>query len=130
MEGQCLCGAIEISAPSIKTIALCHCSMCRRWGSGPMHALHCEGEVNFSGATPSRYQSSEWAERGFCGQCGTHLFYYLRPANQYILSAGLFPEQNFSVTQEIFVDEKPAYYSLQADSKKMTGAEVFAQYSQ
>ena len=130
MKGQCLCGAIEINAPAINTIALCHCSMCRRWGSGPMHALHCEGEVNFSGATPSRYQSSEWAERGFCGQCGTHLFYYLLPADQYILSAGLFPEQDFTVTQEIFVDERPTYYPLQTDSKKMTGAEVFALYSQ
>ncbi|MCP8900538.1 GFA family protein [Gilvimarinus xylanilyticus] len=130
MKGHCLCGSIEIDAPSIHNIDLCHCSMCRRWGSGPMHALHCEGDVSFSGDTPSRYRSSEWAERGFCRQCGTHLFYYLIPADQYILSAGLFQQQELSLTQETFVDEKPDYYSLQAESKKMTGAEVFAQYEQ
>ncbi|WP_020208548.1 GFA family protein [Gilvimarinus chinensis] len=130
MKGQCLCGAIEINAPSTDHIALCHCSMCRRWGGGPMHAVHCEGDVSFSGASPSRYPSSDWAERGFCGQCGTHLFYYLIPADQYILSAGLFSEQSFTVDQEIFVDEKPEYYPFTSDSVKMTGAEVFAQYSQ
>ncbi|UTF59105.1 GFA family protein [Gilvimarinus sp. DA14] len=130
MQGNCLCGAISVTAPDAEEVALCHCQMCRRWGSGPMHAIHCGAGVNFSGAEPSRYQSSDWAERGFCNNCGTHLFYYLIPAKEYILSAGLFQNHTFSLTTEVFVDEAPGYYPLQDNTSKMTGAEVFALYKQ
>lgn len=129
MKGSCLCGAVSITAPPANEIGLCHCQMCRRWGSAPMHAVHCEGEVTFSGAEPQRYQSSDWAERGFCGNCGTHLFYFLRPANQYILSAGLFQDTDFRITTEVFVDEKPNHYDLLENTVKMTGQEVFDHYS-
>lgn len=129
MRGACLCGAIEITAADAEHIGLCHCQMCRRWGSGPMHAVHCEGEITFDGDTPTRYRSSDWAERGFCGQCGTHLFYYLLPAEQYILSAGLFQDHAFALTSEIFIDEKPDYYDLKDNTLKMTGREVFEKYT-
>ncbi|MBU2884250.1 GFA family protein [Gilvimarinus agarilyticus] len=128
MQGQCLCGAIQVSTETQTDAGLCHCRMCRRWTSGPLHAVHCSGPVTFSGDTPRRYRSSEWAERGFCATCGTHLFYYLRPNDEYILSAGLFPETSFTLRQEVFIEEKPDYYAAQEHTEKMTGAEVYAKY--
>lgn len=125
MKAKCLCRAIEIETADHHEVGLCHCSMCRRWTGGPMFALHCGTEVTFSGQAPARYQSSDWAERGFCPTCGTHLFYHLLPNNEYILPAGLFQDQPLTLTSEIFIDEKPAYYEFKNDTHKMTGQEVF-----
>jgi len=129
MKGTCLCGSIEIRAGENNEVGLCHCSMCRRWSGGPMFAVHCGSSVTFSGVEPSRYRSSDWAERGFCPTCGTHLFYHLLQNNEYILLAGIFQDQNFHLTNEIFIDEKPTFYELQNETNKMTGQQVFEQFA-
>lgn len=129
MKGKCLCGAIEVTAPDHHEAGLCHCTMCRRWTGGPMFAVHCGADVQFNGAAPAVYRSSDWAERGFCPQCGTHLFYHLLPANEYVLSAGLFQDQPFELRNEIFIDEKPSYYAFSNKTRKMTGQQVFEQYA-
>lgn len=129
MKGKCLCGAIEVDAPDHEDVGLCHCSMCRRWSGGPMFAVHCGPGVSFSGQEPARYQSSDWAERGFCAKCGSHLFYHLLPGDEYILPAGLFQDREFKLASEIFIDEKPAFYELKNDTRKMTGPQVFEQFA-
>ncbi|HHF3092071.1 TPA: GFA family protein [Vibrio diabolicus] len=129
MKGTCLCGAIEVTADAKNEVSLCHCSMCRKWSSGALHAVHCGPNVTFKGAEPKCYQSSDWAVRGFCGECGTNLFYHLLPTGEYILSAGLFDNPDFKLTLEIFTDEKPAYYDLNPTSQKMTSQQVFEQFS-
>lgn len=132
ISGSCLCGAVQVSAGSVSTqVGACHCNMCRKWGGGPFFAVDCHTDVTFSGSEQVRtYASSEWAERGFCGVCGTHLFYRLKQNGQYIMPAGLFGiESEYRFDHQIFIDEKPAYYSFANETKNMTGAEVFAQYS-
>lgn len=130
MQARCLCGAIEVHAPDHDKAALCHCSICRRWSGGPMFAVHCGSHVQFSGAQPVAYRSSDWAERGFCGTCGTHLFYHLLPSNEYILPVGLFQDQTFTLTRQIFVDEKPGFYDFQNQTEQLTGQQVVAMYAQ
>ena len=97
-----------------------------------MFALHCGSEVTFSGEQqPAIYSSSEWAERGFCPVCGTHLFYHLWPANEYIWSAGLFAESTaFELNSQIFIDHKPDFYALSNETETLTEAQVFACYSE
>ncbi len=129
MKGKCLCGTIEVEAPDCKEVGLCHCATCRRWSGGPLFSIHCGKGVSFSGGEPARYRSSEWAERGFCPNCGTHLFYYLLPGDDYVIPAGLFNEAAFELTAEIFIDEKPAYYSFANDTEQLTGQEVFERFS-
>ncbi|MGR5064090.1 GFA family protein [Photobacterium sp. DNB22_13_2] len=129
MKGKCLCGAIELTAEDQKEVGLCHCNMCRKWSGGPLFAVHCNDVVTIEGDAPVVYRSSEWAERVFCGTCGTHLFYHLLPSNEYIVSAGLFQEQAFTLTSEIFIDEKPDFYELKNDTHKMTAQQVFEQYT-
>jgi hypothetical protein len=129
MKGNCLCKATEVIAPDQTEIALCHCSMCRRWSGGPMFAVHCGHDVTFSGAPPVVYKSSEWAERGFCGSCGTHLFYHLLQGDEYILPAGIFQDVDFTLGKEIFIDEKPDYYRFANDTMKLTGQQVFELFS-
>lgn len=131
MKGSCLCGAIEVSTADKSTVEVCHCSMCRRWGGGPLLAVHCGAEVTFTGdRKPTTYRSSDWAERGFCSNCGTHLFYHLLPANEYLLPAGIFEEDaHFEMTSQIFIDQQPTYYDFANETIKMTGEQVFAQYA-
>lgn len=132
MKGSCLCGAIEVSTADNSKIDVCHCSMCRRWGGGPMLAVHCGPEVSFSGTEkPATYQSSDWAERGFCPKCGTHLFYHLLPGDEYILTAGLFQtDADFIMSSQIFIDHKPSYYEFANETPTMTEEQVFAQFAQ
>ena len=128
MQGKCLCGAIEISAEDQHEVSVCHCNMCRRWAGGPMFAVHCGANVEFHGAEPVRYRSSDWAERGFCPHCGTHLFYHLLPTGEYALPAGLFQQTEFALDSQIFIDEKPAFYALANDTETLTGQQVFENF--
>lgn len=131
MNGKCLCGAIEVSTTDSHKIDVCHCRMCRRWGGGPLLAVHCSSGVAFSGELePSVYQSSDWAERGFCSTCGTHLFYRLLSSNEYALPVGLFePDSGFHMRSQIFIEEKPAYYEFANETPTLTGEQAFAQFS-
>lgn len=130
-HGKCLCGSVALEVEYASSeIAACHCNMCRNWAGGPMLAIDCADSVKISDETSvTRYSSSEWADRGFCNKCGTHLFYYLKPANQYHLPIGLLQnDKNFTFTHQIFIDEKPEYYQFKNKTHDMTGAEVFAHF--
>jgi hypothetical protein len=94
-------------------------------------AVDCGTEVSFEGGENiSVFSSSEWAERGFCSRCGTNLFYRIKGSGQYIMSAGLFDDDKaFVFDNQVFIDEKPSYYSFANKTEDMTGAEVFAKYA-
>jgi hypothetical protein len=105
--------------------------MCFKWGGGPLFAVECESDVQFEGADKiSTFNSSDWAERGFCRECGTHLFYRLEQEDHYAIPIGLFDDGNqWMLSEQIFIDEKPPFYSFAETTKNLTGAQVFAQYS-
>ncbi len=126
--GKCLCGSVTYSVSSVNhEFHSCHCGMCRRWGGGPAMATQVDG-VQFEGADHiQRYQSSDWAERGFCRQCGTNLFYYLKPQDQYMMWVGTFDDQSqFRLVGEIYIDAKPDGYQFSGDHPKQTEAEFLA----
>ncbi len=130
--GSCLCGATRITAKDIKkSVGACHCNMCRKWGGGPLMAVDCGTEVSFNGEENiTVYNSSEWAERGFCNQCGSHLFYRLKESSKYMIPAGLFDiDKMFIFDHQVFIDERPSFYCFTNETKNMTGAEVFAKYA-
>lgn len=130
LSGQCLCGAVGVTAtPKRPHVEACHCAMCRRWGGGAFLGVQCGDDVSFTGEDHiARYASSDWAERGFCKQCGSNLFYRFTPANNYSLPAGLFDDDgDLSLGEQIFIDEKPGWYDFAQDTVKKTGAEVIAE---
>ncbi len=132
-RGTCLCGATGFESETIaKKIGACHCSMCRKWGGGPLLAVDCGTKVVLRGEENiGVYDSSEWAERGFCKQCGTHLFYRLKETQQYIAPAGLLDVDTSLLVfdHQVFIDEKPSYYDFANETHTMTGEEVFAKYA-
>jgi len=129
LTGRCLCGAVRFSFEAAKhDVDVCHCEMCRRWTAGPFLAIAHKGAVAFAGIENiGLYKSSEWAERAFCKICGTPLYWRFRGSDEYGISAGALDDQSgHTLTTEIFVDEKPAYYSFANATKKMTGEEAMA----
>lgn len=131
-QGHCLCGRVHLQVQATHShVGVCHCRMCRRWGGGPLLAVECGADVQFQGEEHiTAYASSDWAERGFCRHCGTHLFYRLKADGMYVIPAGLFDAQDTLVLQqEIFVDEQPAFYAFANPTQRLTGEQVFAQFN-
>jgi hypothetical protein len=132
-RGSCLCGAVTLETSQLGLDAgACHCGICRKWGGGPLFALSCGEDLRIEGGDKiSLFDSTAWAERGFCSVCGTHLFIRVKPNGRYILAAGLFPvERELRFDHQIFIDQKPGFYSFSEETNDLTGAEVFAQHAQ
>lgn len=131
MQGHCLCGAVAVIAPDVVDMHACHCGMCRRWGGGPFLVVHCgTGLIIESEADVSRYDSSEWAQRGFCRHCGTHLFYQLNASGDYFVPVGLFGDAvELHFQSQIYIDSKPAYYSFADATEQLTEAEFLARFT-
>lgn len=131
-SGGCLCGAVRFTAsPSDQEVGVCHCSMCRRWSAGPFMVRDCGTTLKVENTSSlGAYRSSEWAERGFCKQCGTPLYYRLIGKDSYFVSAEAFDDvKDITFTTQIFIDEKPSYYDFANKTRTMTGAEVFALFA-
>ncbi|WP_075186394.1 GFA family protein [Teredinibacter haidensis] len=131
--GTCLCGKVTITPKHLDhNLGACHCTSCRKWSGGPLLAVDCGTDCDIEGEEyVSVFNSSEWAERGFCKNCGSNLFYRLKQSGQYILPVGLFDDDEaFEFDHQIFIDSKPEYYSFANKTKNMTGEEVFAQYAE
>lgn len=93
-------------------------------------AVDCGSDVVFDGEENVKtYDSSAWAERGFCSNCGNHLFYKLKANNQYIIPVGLFDNaENIIFDHQVFIDEKPDYYDFSNETYNMTGKDVFEKF--
>lgn len=132
-KGSCLCGAVRVVAKTKNSdVGVCHCTMCRKWGGGPLLVAECGSDVDFDGVESiSTFGSSDWAERGFCRTCGTHLFYRLKQDAHYAIPVGLFEESNrWALAEQIFIDQKPSFYSFSEKTRDLTGEEALAQYSE
>lgn len=129
--GRCLCGGVSFTAEGVEAHHyVCHCGMCRRWSGGPFFAAVTQ-RVSFEGAkNVATYQSSDWAERGFCKSCGTSLFYRLKPTGQYLMSVGAFDDPSpFRLIGEIFFDRKPPGYAFAGDHPRLSEAETLAKFA-
>lgn len=132
LSGHCLCGAARFTArPKQMHMDVCHCGQCRRWSGGTWMTVECEPEslaIEDAGRV-GVYASSDHAERGFCGTCGTTLYWRMRDGSLLTVSAQAFeaPER-FAFASEIFIDRKPGNYAFANDTKKLTEAEVLAQF--
>src|SRR5436853_7551850 len=79
--GGCLCGAVryEVRGP-LRGVLVCHCNECRRW-SGHVFAATAvaRGDLELVEARGLRWIASPASDtdalRGFCGECGSGLFW-------------------------------------------------------
>jgi len=94
-------------------------------------AVHVGSEIEISHAnTISIFSSSDWMERGFCSNCGTHLYVKMKEADDYFIPVWLFEDSdNFKFNLQIFIDDKPDSYCFKDRTIEMTGAEVFEKFT-
>ena len=129
MSGGCLCGAVRFTAENVETdYHACHCGMCRRWSGGPLLAASV-GSVRFEGEENiASYESSKWAERGFCSKCGSNLFFRVKAADRYVMCFGAFDDPApFQLVGEIYIDRKPGGYGFAGDLSQQTEAQFIAE---
>lgn len=135
--GQCLCGAVKFTLRDVKTeFGGCHCKMCQRWTGSALLAITVPADtITIDGVENVKtYQSSEWAERSWCDKCGSGVWYRVTSpgpyGGTYHVPVGLLDDPSgMTLKTEIFVDVRNPAFSYAEDTKKMTGAEVMAQFA-
>ncbi len=115
-RGSCLCGAVSFSVSGpLRGVVYCHCSQCRKQ-SGHYYAatnvaddnLAIEGAQNISW-----YAASAFARRGFCGTCGSVLFWKHNEVAETSVMAGAFDKAaGLKGESHIFVADKGDYYTI------------------
>ena len=118
-EGSCLCGAVRyrITGP-LKQVVGCHCGQCRKQTGHYMPATGVR--MKYFDLIEERglkwYCASEQARRGFCGECGSTLFWHANGADRIAIAAGsLDGETGLQTAAHIFVADKGDYYELEPD---------------
>ncbi|WP_408095584.1 GFA family protein [Peredibacter sp. HCB2-198] len=130
--GKCLCGSVGVAFTYANDhFYACHCGMCRRWGGGPALTVDTSNDLRFSGEEfISVFNSSDWAERGFCKQCGTHLFYRVKESGFTNISLGILDNsEHLKFHSQIFIDKKPKHYHFSEQTETLTEREVQEKYS-
>jgi len=131
-KANCLCGAVKITAEEVNPkFTVCHCQSCRTWGGAPFFAVKCGAKVKIEGADKVKmYESSSWASRGFCIECGTHLFFKFKESGEYNMPVGLFSGLNgLEMDMQYFSDMRPSYYCFSNKTQEMTTAEIMAYFA-
>ena len=132
--GGCLCGAVRFELAEAPTeYGACHCGMCRKFSGGIELGVMVPGEgvTWLEDAALRTYPSSDWAERGFCGTCGSSLFWRLTadvPMKGLLsLSAGALDTlDGMTFASEVYIDHKPASHAFAGERKRLTEADVMA----
>jgi hypothetical protein len=121
-SGGCLCGAVryEVRGP-LRDVLLCHCEECRRWhGHVSASTATDKNDLVVTEARGLRWvespRSDAGARRGFCGECGSSLFWDA-PARQTIsIAAGtLDSAEGLRIVSHWYVSQAGEYYDLPDD---------------
>ena len=127
--GGCLCGGVRYSVHgALRDVIACHCSQCRRTSGHFVAATGADSDriTLEKNGTLVWFSSSERAQRGFCGRCGSNLFW--RPLRDgagwtSIMAGTLDVPTNLKLTQHIFVADKSDYYEIRDGAEQRAGWE-------
>ena len=114
IDGRCLCEAIQFEVTGEGTSrSLCHCSQCRRaHGATPVAwVTFPRASLGLIAGAPRWYRSSDHARRGFCGDCGSSLFFEdaREPDSIDVATAILDAPERFAPERHIWVDSGVAW---------------------
>ncbi|MDA1101028.1 MAG: GFA family protein [Proteobacteria bacterium] len=114
LQGQCHCGRVRYAiAGPVRQVVECHCESCRRITGSVWHATGARKvDVTITDPTGalSWYRSSEMVERGFCGNCGSTLFFRRDNADTITITAGSLDQPTgLHLMMRIFTDEMADY---------------------
>lgn len=131
MTGRCLCGQTTYIGKGAPSAAhACSCDDCRRFcGSAfigvDFEALEVSGPVKW-------FNSSDWGERGSCGECGSALFWRLRRGDgPKVVTIGSLDDASkiAPVDKHYFADNMPPAYDYTHKSNRMSREETLALFA-
>jgi hypothetical protein len=115
-HGSCLCGAVSFRTRGpLRGVVYCHCSQCRRQTGHVVAATSARGaDIDIEGGESlTWYAASDDAKRGFCGICGSVLFWKHNQLDRISIMAGAFARPSGLVGEShIFVADKGDYYEI------------------
>lgn len=119
--GGCLCGAVRyrVEGPLGEAHA-CHCGQCRRQSGHYVVGVDVNWDhVRIEGEADLRwYEASPIARRGFCGRCGSKLFWVSEEYGGSIHAGSLDAPTGLTLKSHIFVADKGDYYEIADDLPK------------
>ncbi len=128
VQGQCYCASVrfEITFPAL-SCSHCHCEDCRRihgaafvtWTNVPLKQFRfLAGEAKLR-----KYESHPGIRWGFCGDCGTSLFYDCddAPENVYVTVANLTGPLDRKPALHYSIEEKVSWLDVRDTLPKVIG---------
>lgn len=114
--GGCLCGAVryEISGP-LRPVVYCHCGQCHQWSGNFVAATACASDdlVMLAEDGLRWYASSSFADRGFCRECGSSLFWRGKSRDHISIMAGsIDTPSGLEAAAHIFVTGKSEFLTI------------------
>ena len=114
--GSCLCGAVRYEVTgSLKQVIGCHCTMCRKQtGNYLTFTAAWTDEFKLTAEDGLKwFRSSTDSRRGFCGECGSVMFFATDGSDRISITAGsLDGPTGLETAAHIFVADKGDYYAL------------------
>ncbi len=131
LSGECLCGHVRFVANgTINRVSACYCSQCTRQnGGGPFYGAELHGELILERQTTLRwYAASDKASRGFCGRCGSSMFWKTNAdPTVFDVSLGTLDDTGqLNLDAHIFVDNCPSYLPVAETAPHLTEEQVVA----
>jgi hypothetical protein len=113
-QGGCACGAVtyRVNGP-LRPVVACHCTQCRVSSGNYVTAtsalradIAVQGDVTW-------YESSPGVRRGFCGVCGSNLFWDTETSpNMSIFAGTIRGKSGLTLIGHIFTADKGDYYEI------------------
>ncbi len=117
--GGCCCGAVRYEVSQALTpVTFCHCSRCRRWHGhvGAWVAVDRPGFRLVEARGLRWYVSSPTVRKGFCGECGSSLFWDEDGELKISICAGtLDAPTGLTAKAHIYLGSKGDYYEVPDD---------------
>ena len=115
-SGGCLCGAVRFELRGeLRAVSVCHCGQCRKWTGHVVAATAVarDGLVLTEGRGLKWHRSSGSARRGFCGECGSSLFWQGDDlAYTSVMAGTLDGSTGLRTARHIWTADKGDYYDL------------------
>lgn len=121
-SGACLCGGVRYEVRGqLRDVLICHCEECRRWhGHFSAFTAVAREDLELVEAAPLRWVDSPNSEadarRGFCGDCGSSLFWDAPRRETISIAAGTLDQPSgLRSAGHWYVSQAADYYELPDD---------------
>jgi hypothetical protein len=124
-SGGCLCGRVRYTVRGpLRGILLCHCGQCRRvHGHLGAYSSAASADIDLQGADAIVwFASSQRGRRGFCGTCGSSLFFEPADEPRLAIAAGSLDQPSgLEVIGHEYVADKADYVRIDDDLPAASG---------